>query len=302
MRAEQRAISDSTELLTLHSRSPSQNDIFGLLKVPSYSNIPTMRFQWLPALAFLVACSSDETPQTETDAGYVVPSLASAGDSCRADWQEAYPCDEGFTAGESEIGECKPGFRLCQDLVWGECTSQSFPNTETCNRLDDDCDGDPDEELKDSCGRCDAVPAIRDCFGQDCERGFDLASSSASCTDNCCDCVVFEPGSEASISVTFDVCEIFGEPQSCSGEGIITMLKLRGELEGLSLEVRAASSQEDLAKESFSPVAKAFKPDGSSWMPVSGQETLLEVRVSLDAAAKENGILCRIEPDYQIEI
>ena len=42
----------------------------------------------------------------------------------------------------SSIGECGAGFRLClTDGTWSDCKDSKDPQTETCNRKDDNCDG-----------------------------------------------------------------------------------------------------------------------------------------------------------------
>src|SRR5262249_13865196 len=40
----------------------------------------------------------------------------------------------------SSVGICTPGMQMCDRGVWGECSGRS-PEMETCNNLDDDCDG-----------------------------------------------------------------------------------------------------------------------------------------------------------------
>jgi hypothetical protein len=61
--------------------------------------------------------------------------------------------DEGLekTCGQNE-GQCQTGTKTCQDGQWGEC-SGTMPSEETCNRKDDDCDGEVDEG--NVCGPCD---------------------------------------------------------------------------------------------------------------------------------------------------
>lgn len=49
----------------------------------------------------------------------------------------------------SAIGQCVPGTQTCvlvgSDTQWGACTGGTGPSTETCNGLDDDCNGVPDD-------------------------------------------------------------------------------------------------------------------------------------------------------------
>jgi MYXO-CTERM domain-containing protein len=77
-------------------------------------------------------------------------------------------------------GECASGTRVCTQGVWGSCSGHNTPAVESCNDLDDDCDGEIDEEedipgLNQPCGtalgRC--TPGVLLCVdGQEiCEGG-----------------------------------------------------------------------------------------------------------------------------------
>jgi hypothetical protein len=45
---------------------------------------------------------------------------------------------EAKTAGR---GACRAGKHVCNDGMWSACEGEVVPSEETCNRLDDDCDG-----------------------------------------------------------------------------------------------------------------------------------------------------------------
>jgi hypothetical protein len=72
--------------------------------------------------------------------------------SCPGDCT-ALGCEPGSTQscytgpeGTLNVGVCVAGTQTClNDRTWGTCTGDTTPGTETCNGLDDDCDGATDE-------------------------------------------------------------------------------------------------------------------------------------------------------------
>ena len=52
-------------------------------------------------------------------------------------------CNEGDnrSCGTTDEGECRFGIQVCEDGEWGDCEGDIGPVNETCNQLDDDCDG-----------------------------------------------------------------------------------------------------------------------------------------------------------------
>ncbi|MCA9538893.1 MAG: thrombospondin type 3 repeat-containing protein, partial [Myxococcales bacterium] len=74
-------------------------------------------------------------------------------DDCdnRVDEELVRGCWEG-PAGTQGRGICRNGEQTCSRGVWGECVGQVLPTRELCNRTDDDCDGDADEDLFQACG------------------------------------------------------------------------------------------------------------------------------------------------------
>jgi GH25 family lysozyme M1 (1,4-beta-N-acetylmuramidase) len=46
----------------------------------------------------------------------------------------------------SNIGQCRQGVSTCSTGSWGACVGEVAPIAEMCNRLDDDCDGQIDED------------------------------------------------------------------------------------------------------------------------------------------------------------
>lgn len=51
----------------------------------------------------------------------------------------------------SDVGACSYGNQQCESSIWGECTGATGPTEETCDNIDDDCDGIIDN-ITMSCG------------------------------------------------------------------------------------------------------------------------------------------------------
>jgi hypothetical protein len=87
------------------------------------------------------------------------------------------------TCAGSSVGVCKPGTRTCNSTgTWGACMGQVVPGLETCNGLDDDCDGKIDEDLTNCCGgkstqSCYSGPAGTQGIGA-CKSGVQTCSAA----------------------------------------------------------------------------------------------------------------------------
>jgi hypothetical protein len=116
---------------------------------------------------------------------------AQAAESCDEPGATEF-CYEG-PAGTATTGRCKAGQRVCQGEVWGSCLGQVTPQAESCNGLDDDCDGDVDEELQ--LGSCDTGQAgvcgegtlVCESGIAFCQRSSDAAAETCDGKDNDCD-------------------------------------------------------------------------------------------------------------------
>jgi streptogramin lyase len=53
-----------------------------------------------------------------------------------------------------DVGICKVGAATCLGGAWSRCDGLVLPGVESCNRLDDDCDGFTDEGVESPCGGC----------------------------------------------------------------------------------------------------------------------------------------------------
>jgi hypothetical protein len=67
-------------------------------------------------------------------------------------------CINGATqpCGGNDAGTCTVGTRTCANSVWGMCSGMGTPVPETCNNLDDDCDGVVDDGVTRTCYAADA--------------------------------------------------------------------------------------------------------------------------------------------------
>jgi len=72
-------------------------------------------------------------------------------DDCDGTIDEGCACTDGMTrACGTDVGACTAGTQTCSGGAWGPCSGAS-PGTETCNGVDDDCDGSTDESLSRAC-------------------------------------------------------------------------------------------------------------------------------------------------------
>jgi len=87
------------------------------------------------------AGNTDETPATFS---WAVNTASSGG----SEGSTGGVCEEGTTqqCGTTDVGACQFGTQTCSGGVWGNCAGSVEPTTETCNNIDDDCNGAVDED------------------------------------------------------------------------------------------------------------------------------------------------------------
>lgn len=88
-------------------------------------------------------------------------------DNCNGQIDEGCTCIDGERqACGSDVGRCAPGMQICQQNQWGECAGSVIPAEETCNGLDDDCDGEVDEVVAQDCSTACGAGSISCVNGQ----------------------------------------------------------------------------------------------------------------------------------------
>ncbi|MEM7156697.1 MAG: MopE-related protein [Myxococcota bacterium] len=87
-------------------------------------------------------------------------------DDCDVSIDEGCPCPAGDTRPCGiDVGACTAGQQVCSAGAWGTCDGHQ-PTLETCNGVDDNCNGVVDEGLLNACGECGPVP-LEVCNGVD---------------------------------------------------------------------------------------------------------------------------------------
>lgn len=133
---------------------------------------------------------------------------------------QSRPCYSG-PAGTEGVGICTAGTQTCMaGGTWGPCVGEVLPQTETCNGLDDDCNGATDNGFDlqhdvNNCGACGHVcftpNGVAGCFNGQCVVG--------SCNEGFFDCDGNAAnGCETSVMTDNQNCGACGN--SCGSGGI----------------------------------------------------------------------------------
>lgn len=97
-------------------------------------------------LITLAACGEDQVAN---------PNPVDAGLCQEGEIKPFYPKE---FIGNIGVGECQPGYQMCgKEGEWRTVYKASVPSPETCNNLDDDCDGKIDEDKVCGLPACDFV-------------------------------------------------------------------------------------------------------------------------------------------------
>jgi hypothetical protein len=86
------------------------------------------------------------------------------------------------------IGLCKEGIITCENALWGECQGATLPINETCNNVDDDCDGFVDNIIDTSkcmCFNSKPIEELCNEMDDDCNGEIDenCTQIDVACTD-----------------------------------------------------------------------------------------------------------------------
>jgi hypothetical protein len=136
--------------------------------------------------------SCDDGPLTCTQVNFPADeSCNGLDDDCDGSIDEGNPPGGGPCTVEGAQGVCADGVYSCADGP-AFCVQTIFPTPETCNGLDDDCDGATDEDLG---------PEICNGIDDDCDEAIDEGLGTSSCGVGAC-------------AATVDNC-VGGVPQTC---------------------------------------------------------------------------------------
>jgi hypothetical protein len=143
--------------------------------------------------AGVVACNQNVQPSAEACDG-------AHDENCDGRVDEGCACVNGQTQGcyagapaTAGVGVCHAGTQTCVNGNWGACTGQVLPGPETCDGIDNDCNGQVDDGLGTlSCGVGACGRTVAACSGGHAGTCTPGAPSAETCDgiDNDCDGVV----------------------------------------------------------------------------------------------------------------
>ncbi len=119
-----------------------------------------MRKRFVPFCSFaLIGCgtsAAEPGPVRHTTRDTMTCADGEVANGCPCAELEPVVCYEGPTVTQ-DVAPCTVGIRSCAEGRWTRCEGQVLPSAESCNEVDDDCDGAVDEDDLNACGTCDPV-------------------------------------------------------------------------------------------------------------------------------------------------
>jgi hypothetical protein len=151
-----------------------------------------------------LACNQNVQPSAQQCNGLDDDCNGVTDEGCTCLNGATQPCYSGAPATQ-HVGACHDGVQTCAGGQWGACVGEALPGAETCDGLDNDCNGQVDEGLGTlSCGVGQCGRTVAACVNGQAQTCVPGAPSVETCDglDNDCDGVVDNgnPGAEQACS------------------------------------------------------------------------------------------------------